>query len=132
MVSAVSMSASVEPHLHLDPSLKVKGRCKTCAPGWSNKFFCCVFSCCNSKNSELRNRAIYCDRSGCCKPFDWENCDDAEMRIHKTSLRVAHLVSEKKHLEEVFEETGVDLITKAADSNPITVGELKRVRKVLK
>ena len=131
MVSAVSMSASVEPHLHLDPSLRIKGRCKQCAPGWSNKVLCCFVSCCNSSNSQLRNRAVYCDKNGKCTEFDWERADDSEARIEKTNKRIAHLVSERKHLEEVFQETGVDLVAKVADATPITVGELKRVTKAI-
>ena len=127
MVSLVS--GSVEPHLHLDPTLNVKSKCKTCMPG--TKVFCCMFSCCNSHNSELRNKAVYCDKFGCCKEFDYNDADDIDKRVAKTSRRVAHLVSEIKPLEEVFEQTGIDLHAKAIGGEAITVGEIKKVRKAL-
>lgn len=127
MVSLVS--CSVEPHLHLDPTLNVKPRCKSCMPG--GKFFCCIFSCCNSKSSSLRNRAVYCDKFGCCKEFDYNDADDIDRRVAKTSRRVAHLVSKIKPLEEVFEQTGVDLNAKAIGGEAITVGEIKKVKKAL-
>lgn len=126
MISLVS--GSVEPHLHLDPSLNAKARCNSCMP--AGKIFCCMFSCCNSDNSKLRNRAVYCDGSGCCKEFDWE-ISDPPGRIRKTSARIAHLVSESKPLEQVLEETGVDLHKKAVEGLPITVKELKKVQKAL-
>lgn len=132
MVSAISASASLEPHLHLDPTLRVKGRCKSCAPNWSNKITCCALQCCNSTQSEYRNAAIYCDKEGTCKRFDWNQADDAEERIRKTSMRVSTLVSSVKPLDIIREETGIDLKKRADLGQPITVREIKKIEKALR
>jgi hypothetical protein len=131
MITGIGVSPSLEPSLHLSPTLRVRGRCKSCAPGWANKFLCCTIQCCNKSSSEGRNRAIYCDKSGKCVEFDWNEADDAELRLRKTSERVAALVSSKTPLEKIYEETGVNLRERAELGQPISVNEINKIVKFL-
>ena len=127
MVAAISAEASA--HLHLDPSLKVKGRCRSCAPGWSGKVLCCFISCCNTQRDT--DVALYCDKTGRCMVFDWDNTDDSEARVQKTAQRIGHLVSEVKPLDDILSETGIDLVKKAEEGAAITLEEFEIIQRVI-